>query len=125
VTGDYTQCYCGKKLGNIYQNIENEMKFLPVGCNCSQPHCYNGHAFLTFGDIPEMESPTYDLLRNRLCSDGTEWLQPEMKMFMQTKLKDSNTVYNEKEKKKINNKNRTYAQYISLRKKLKKIIKRK
>lgn len=125
VTGDYTQCYCGKKLGNIYINIDKPINFFPIGCNCTQPHCYNGHAFLTFGNIPELESPTYDQLRNRTQSDGTQWLQPEMKAFMQSKLIESNKEYSEKEKQKINRKNLKYVRNEKIKQKIKDIVKGK
>lgn len=125
VTGDYTQCYCGKKLGNIYTNIDKPINFLPIGCNCTQPHCYNGHAFLTFGNIPELDSPTYDQLRNRTQSDGAQWLQPEMKAFMQSKLIESNKEYSEKEKQKINRKNLKYVRNEKIKQKIKDIVKGK
>lgn len=125
VTGDLRQCYCGIKLDNIYKDINKPIKFLPIGCNCTQPHCYNGHAFLSFGDIPEMKTPTYDKLRNRVQSNGIEWLQPEMKAFMQSKLVESNKEYNEEEKKKINKKNLKYIKIQKISTKLKNIIKGK
>lgn len=103
-TGDTKQCYCGRELDNIYKNIEKPLKFEAIGCNCSQPHCYNGHAFLALGDIPELETPTYAELRNRVNkNNGKEWLNPKMKAFMSQKLYDNNPEYTEKEKKKINN----------------------
>ena len=105
VTGDLSQCYCGIKIDNIYEDINRPIKFLAIGCNCSQPHCYNGHSFLSFGNIPEINAPTYDKLRNRTQTNGVEWLQPDMKSFMQTKLIESNKTYNQKEQKKINKKN--------------------
>lgn len=105
ITGVYTQCYGGKVLGNIYKNLEKPLKFLPIGCNCIQPHCYNGHAFLGFGNIPELNAPTYDIMRNRIQNDGKEWLTKDMKEFMQSKLKESNEVYNDKQKAMINKQN--------------------
>ena len=124
VTGDLRQCYCGIKLDNIYKDINKPIKFLPIGCNCTQPHCYNGHAFLSFGDIPEMKTPTYDKLRNRVQSNGIEWLQPEMKAFMQSKLVESNKEYNEEEKKKINKINKRKIYIERLKRKLKGIIRK-
>lgn len=123
-TGVLTQCYCGVKLDNIYNNINKPIKFLPIGCNCSQPHCYNGHAFLTFGDIPELNTPTYDKLRDRKCTDGTTWLNDSMRSFMQTKLKDSNSEYSDEEKEKINKINRKKLKIKNLKTKLKRIIKK-
>ena len=105
VSGDYRQCYGGLTIGNIYKNIDKPLKTLPIGNHCTQPHCYNGHAFLTFGCIPELDTPTYDKMRNRINSKGEEWLSKEMKEIMQCKLKDSNKQYSSREKRNINLKN--------------------
>lgn len=104
-TGDMKQCYCGRVLDNIYQNIEKPLNFEAVGCHCSQPHCYNGHAFLALGDIPELKTPTYAQLRNRKTPDGKEWLQPKMKQFMSQKLYENNEQYSKQRKHQVN---RTY-----------------
>jgi pyruvate-formate lyase-activating enzyme len=85
VTGDTTQCYRGESLGNLYENGES-IKFKAIGKNCSLPHCYNAHSFLLWGDISNFSKITYADIRNRVCSDGSEWLTPKMKAFMSTKL---------------------------------------
>ena len=118
MTGELRQCYCGKKLDNLYANINKPIKFCPVGKNCALPHCYNGHAFLAFGDIPELNTPTYDRLRNRVKTDGSEWLTEEMKLFMQCKLSENNNLYSFFQKQKINFLNKP----IMLLKKLKRKI---
>jgi hypothetical protein len=105
-TGDLRQCYCSHIVDNIYKNIDKPIRFCPVGNNCKEAHCYNGHAFLTFGDIPELDTPTYDKMRDRECVDGSHWLNDEMREFMSGKLVDSNKTYSEKEKKVINAKNK-------------------
>lgn len=92
-TGKMTQCYCSFISQNIFEDINKPIKFYPIGNNCKQHHCYNGHAFLALGDIPCLQSPTYTELRNRICNDGSEWLKPEMKHFMSTKLWQSNKEY--------------------------------
>ena len=92
-TGILRQCYCGKILGNIYENISASISFEAIGNHCSLPHCYNGHAFLTLGDIPELHTPTYADVRNRICEDGSEWLSPKMKEFMSSRLFESNKEY--------------------------------
>lgn len=97
-TGMVLQCYCGMPLGNIYKNLDKPFNFIPIGYGCGQPHCYNGHGTLCFGDIPEMDSPTYADMRNRITPDGSEWLMPDMKQIMSQKLKDNNKVYDTKEK---------------------------
>lgn len=103
-TGIISKCYAEKRIGNIY-DLENDIKFEAVGCNCSIYHCYNGHSFLSLGIIPELKTPTYAELRNRVCNDGTEWLQPEMKEVMQTKLSETNKEYSALKKRVINRAN--------------------
>lgn len=100
-SGDVYKCNCGYIIDNIYRDVEQPIKFEPVGHNCSLAYCYNGHAWLAFGDIPSLKSPLYADERNRVCADGSEWLQPEMKAIMSTKLYESNSEYSGGKKLKI------------------------
>lgn len=84
------QCYKTNYFAKIFDNPQKPIKYVNIGYGCKAPHCHNSHAFLGFGTISELETPFYSEMRNRVCLDGTEWLQPEMKRFMQCKLKDSN-----------------------------------
>lgn len=113
-SGRLTQCYHGKQLCNIFENIDSPIPFEPIGCNCSEPHCYNGHSFLALGDIPALDTPTYSQLRDRECTDGSHWLQPEMAAFMSSKLGQSNVRYTPAQKRAIAHKKKT----LSLRSKL-------
>lgn len=90
MTGTLKQCYMTNYFTNIYKKIDDPIKFVDIGHGCKAPHCHNAHAFLTFGSIPSLDTPYYSELRNRVCLDGTEWLNSEMKSFMSTKLIDSN-----------------------------------
>lgn len=90
-SGNYSQCYNGKPLGNVYD--DSPLTFLAVGNNCHEGHCFNGHAFLGFGLIPELKTPLYADMRNRMTSEGNEWLIPEMKEAMSTKLIEKNKEY--------------------------------
>ncbi|KWW35847.1 MAG: radical SAM domain-containing protein [bacterium F083] len=101
-TGILRQCYCGKIIQNIFKDTDKPIKWNAIGCHCTEPHCHNSHVWLTLGNIPEIETPTYALMRNRVCTDGTEWLNKEMKSFLSSKLEDSNNKYTPSEKKKIN-----------------------
>lgn len=92
-TGDMRQCYCGKVLDNIYKNIDSKLRFKAIGYRCKLAHCYNGHAFLTIGTIPELETPTYAEIRDRKDINGDMWLKNDMKIFMSQKLKDNNYEY--------------------------------
>ena len=104
VTGDATQCYCSYFIQNIFEDISKKIIWRPIGNNCKELHCYNGHAFLTLGLIPELKAPTYGDIRNRRCQDGTEWLKPDMKSFMSTRLYESNKEYSSIKKYYINQK---------------------
>ena len=108
-TGILQQCYCSLYNQNIFDDVSKPINFKAIGHHCQQPHCFNAHAFLTFGAIPEHNSPTYDVVRNRVRKDGTEWLQPNMKTFMRQKLKDNNSEYTQSRKEEIDNEMRRRA----------------
>lgn len=97
-SGILHQCYCSLYNQNIFDDVSKPIKFKAIGHFCQQPHCYNAHAFLTFGAIPEHESPTYATIRNRICVDGSEWLKPKMKKFMECRLKNNNMEYSDSKK---------------------------
>ena len=105
--------------------MEKPIKFCPIGNNCLEYHCYNGHSYIVLGDIPELDAPTYAELRNRICIDGSEWLRPEMKSFMSTKLCESNKEYTQSEKKMINRKQRIPFLRQRVRQTLIKLVKSK
>lgn len=97
-TGAMRQCYAYFKETNIFDNPDKPIDFTPIGHHCPMPHCYNGHAWLTLGCIPELNCITYAQLRNRVCADGSEWLKPNVKNFFSCKLKDNNREYSWLEK---------------------------
>lgn len=107
LTGEMQQCYQTNLSWNIYKDITKPIPFCAIGHNCKELHCYNGHSWICLGCIPELKSPTYAELRNRICKDGSEWLQPQMKAFMSTKLYDSNDEYTHTQKVWINIKNKS------------------
>lgn len=110
-TGVLSQCYCSLFNQNILDDVTKPIKFKAIGHHCLQPHCYNAHAFLTFGAIPEHKAPTYAAIRNRVCQDGTEWLKPRMKAFMEERLKNGNKEYSLNKKNKID-REMAFREYI-------------
>lgn len=92
-TGELYQCYRGSILQNIFKNINEPIRFVPIGYHCREPYCYNGHAFLTLGAIPDLKAPAYAQMRNRTMANGEEWLTPVMKQCMNSQLKDAHTEY--------------------------------
>ena len=99
--GNARKCYNQGNSINIFQKMDDPIHLPPVGHGCKLPHCYNSHALLTFGLIPELNTPTYAQMRNRVDASGSEWLTPKIKAFYSSKLKDSNEEYSEMKKKVI------------------------
>ena len=124
LSGDMRQCYCANYHWNIYEDVTKPIPWMAIGHNCKQLHCYNGHVWLALGDIPKLEAPTYADLRNRLCPDGSEWLQPRMKAFMSTKLYESNEEYGWRKKMYVDICNRYTSVINRIQRKLNKILKK-
>lgn len=78
--GYYSQCYVANCLGKI-KDLDKDINFRAIG-KCREPHCFNGHACLALGCIPEINSPLYADERNRVMENGHEWLRPEIKSFL-------------------------------------------
>ena len=122
-TGIMSQCYRSYTSHNIFEDVSKPIPFKAIGKHCKEHHCYNGHSFIVLGDIPELDAPTYTELRNRTCTDGSEWLKPEMKHFMSTKLFQSNKEYSAFEKFLANVRIRTIMRKEKVHSRLKRFFK--
>lgn len=91
-TGNATPCYCGSSLGDVFAHPDKPLPVRPIG-HCPIAHCYNGHALLTLGNIPKKYVTGYGEIRDRVKTDGSHWLQPELLAFFNSKLEESNTEY--------------------------------
>lgn len=123
LTGELKQCYRGRVLQNVFENIEENIKEIPIGCHCVDAHCWNGHAFLAFGVIPEIEAPTFEKERNRETKDGP-WITQNMGDFMSSKLYESNTEFDKKKKDIFNKKSNIFYINQNFKKKLKKVVRK-
>lgn len=92
-TGATKPCYCGKYMDNFYDNIDEPYKFRPIG-KCLLPHCFNGHMLLGYGLIPELDTPEYAVMRDRVKDDGSHWINEDLLSFMTTKLRESQDEIN-------------------------------
>lgn len=92
-TGESQPCYWQPYNQNLFKNPDKPINFNPVGYTCTQPYCVNAHAHMAWGIIPEVDTPTYCEMRNRIAKDGTQWLTPECREFFSSKLKESNDEY--------------------------------
>ncbi len=88
---------------NIIDDPTLPIDFVPIA-KCNKAHCHNGHAWLTLGMIPQLDTPTYSEMRNRTDKDGNDWLRPDMKAFLSQKLEDSNVLLSDAEKRRFKQK---------------------
>lgn len=88
-TGEANPCYHGRSYGDVVKDPTKKLPDEPIG-KCPIAHCYNGHALMTMGLIPNVTSVRYGDIRNRVKEDGGEWLQPELKSFFNTTCIESN-----------------------------------
>ena len=66
---------------NLYEKPEEKIPFVEIGCECPTAHCYNCHALLTLGTIPELQTPSYAQMLDRVDRKGNHWLTEEMREF--------------------------------------------
>lgn len=88
--GEWRLCYHSHYSENIFENINKPIPFVPVGKHCAIPHCFNGHSWLTLGDIPAINTHTYADVRDRKCQDGSYWLTDKYKKFISQRLDNNN-----------------------------------
>lgn len=93
-TGETAQCYGRMNTQNIFKDINKPIVFRPVGHSCTCSFCFNGHAHVAWGIIPELNSPQYYEVRNRLCDDGTNWVKNDCAELFHQKFADNSKQYN-------------------------------
>ena len=97
-TGEASACYEQPNKQNIFEDPSKPINFCPVGKHCLLPYCINGHAHISMGVIPELDTPTYADIRNRKRENGTEWFSEEAYEFFNTKLSETNEEFTDAEK---------------------------
>ena len=71
---------------NLYEKPEEKIPFRDLGEHCPTAHCYNCHALLTLGTIPELNTPTYTEMLDRVDRDGNHWLTEKVRSFYSQRL---------------------------------------
>ena len=92
VTGDVKRCYCENYSQNIYENIDKQIKYLPIGTGCKSQYCINSSHFLSLGLIPSLDTPTYADLRYRIDKNNNNTYSNTMLNALKTKLYDNNAL---------------------------------
>lgn len=93
LTGDIKSCYRQNVIGNIFDPEMKEFPNVPVAHDCHLNYCYNNHAFMSWGNIPEKKEATYLDMRDRVDRDGEHWVKEPMYSFMNDKLYETNFVF--------------------------------
>ncbi len=99
-TGEARQCYCGEKLGDIFEKPNEKLPEKPIG-RCELPHCFNGHMLMAAGLIPNSSTVHYGDIRNRKMIDGNEWLRPDLLKVFNERLFETNDKLSTAEEKRI------------------------
>ena len=92
-SGEASQCYGRMNTQNIFKDLSKPIKFRPVGHTCTQAYCFNGHAHIAWGIIPEYNAPSYYEIRNRTCIDGTNWVKGGCESLFKQKFVDNNKEF--------------------------------
>lgn len=104
-SGNFSACPANRTVTNIFDDIDSPIQFLPVGNKCPFPFCFCGF-FLQV--LAGSCSDTYDAgykfyeFRDRVCSDGTNWLTPSIKEVFSHTCSEYHKRVNEEQKYIIN-----------------------
>jgi MoaA/NifB/PqqE/SkfB family radical SAM enzyme len=74
-TGELYKCVNNPRLCNVYENLEEDIYFEEIGKGCCLPYCFNNHAYITLGLMPDVEAPTYLEMRDRVTPSGEHWIK--------------------------------------------------
>lgn len=93
LNGDIRACYRQDVIGNIFDKSMKQFPTKPIGCDCHMDYCFNNHAFLAWGCVPDIKCYNYLDMRNRISNAGEAWVRQPMYEAMQNKLYDNNYRY--------------------------------
>lgn len=93
VNGNLQSCYQQKLSGTIFDNIHKALPILTVGKGCQLDYCFNNHAFLAWGDAPQIKCPQYIEVRDRVAKDGSHWIKEPYSAAMSQKFYQNNFSY--------------------------------
>ena len=120
--GTISKCY-GLPPTKIFDNPSAPIDFGPAG-KCEKPHCHNGHSWLTLGMIPELITPAYLEMRDRVTADGRHWVGEDMRQFLSQKLADNNDLLTTRAKRYIGMKNSFNKAFYPLKRRISALINR-
>lgn len=93
VNGNLQSCYKQALVGTIYDDVDSPLPVIPVCNRCEMSYCFNAHAFLAWGDSPDIVCKDYLAMRDRESDKGQHWVKEEYRAAMSQKLYDNNFEY--------------------------------
>lgn len=88
-TGKMNRCLFPENADGFYDE-DVSLEFDRVGDSCPLDYCYNCHAYVTLGVLPDIMAPTYLEIRDRTREDGSHWIKEEMRIFLNSKFYEIN-----------------------------------
>lgn len=93
VNGNLQSCYQQELNGTIFDKGQKTLPILTVGNHCRLNYCFNNHAFLAWGNAPEVPCANYLAVRDRTDSDSGHWVKETYAAAMGQKLYKNNFQY--------------------------------
>lgn len=93
LNGNLQSCYQQEVKGSIFENTEGNLPIRTVKSHCAMNYCFNNHAFIAWGDVPELECANYLAMRDREDSGSRRWVKAPYRAIMSQKLYDNNFLY--------------------------------
>ena len=92
MNGNLQSCYKQEIGESIFQNTNKNIPLNTVKSHCRLDYCFNNHAFIVWGDVPQIECKNYLQMRDR-CDEKEMWVKEPYRAVMKQKLYDNNFQY--------------------------------
>lgn len=90
-TGKMKHCYASSKGYDIFAKPNKAIPFCAVGKHCKSLFCMNSSHFMAMGVIPDINTPSYAQLRDRITDSGGHWFSDYMEKALSGKLENNNS----------------------------------
>ncbi len=93
MNGNLQSCYRQELNGTIFDRNRKTFPVMTVGSRCRLNYCFNNHAFLAWGDAPQISCADYLAVRDRTDAASNHWVKETYAAAMGQKLYDNNFRY--------------------------------
>lgn len=94
-SGNMQPCYRQTDFYSVLEDIDSPLPVATVGHGCAMRYCFNGHAFIAWGAVPEIVCDSYLDMRDRVDDAGLHWIKPPYAKAMRQKLYENNFLYHD------------------------------